>query len=217
MYAPPGQGKSFGARAFLKNYYQFEEDEFVKGFMIGGDGIADNNYMSSLGNALGVTDAVEGWIHALLLAMDEPIGCQPSILILDDFNSLGKEDVNRAFMKKLYGALAAKKNMYVVLMVSDKSLATDICTFNNGQRVRPLPNSYTGEPTSPIWNDMKWKREELVGAVKFAYPKDFPEPVANPKFDFVEDGMTPLQAILAGQEKTRKRKIPGSPKKKSSS
>ena len=215
MYAPPGQGKSFGARAFLKNYYQFDEDENVKGFMMSGDGIADEDYMSSLGNALGVKNEVEGWVHALLLAMDEPIGCQPSILILDDFNSLGKEDVNKAFVKKLYGALEGKKNMYVVLMVSDKSLASKICSINNGQRVRPLPHTYTGEPTSPEWNGMKWKREELIGAVKYAYPNDFPEPVPNPKFDFVVDGMTPLQAVLAAQGKTREVKIPGSPKKKS--
>jgi hypothetical protein len=79
MYAPPGQGKSFGARAFLKNFYQFDEDESVKGFMMSGDGIADNNYMSCLCNALGATDEMEGWIHALLLAMDEPRGRQPHL------------------------------------------------------------------------------------------------------------------------------------------
>jgi hypothetical protein len=50
-------------------------------------------------------DVVVGWIHALLLAMDLPNGRQPSILILDDFNSFGNENVNRAFIKKLYGVL----------------------------------------------------------------------------------------------------------------
>jgi hypothetical protein len=135
-------------------------------------------------------------------------------LILDDFNSFGKEEVNKAFVKNLYGVLGGIKNMYVVLMVSDKKVATEIFTFNNGQRVRPLPMTYTGEITAPNWNGMKWTREHLIFAVKYTYPNDFTEPPDNPTLDFVLNGMTPLEAILEAQGKTRQKKLPGSPKKK---
>jgi hypothetical protein len=111
MYAPAGQGKTFGARTFLKNFYEFDENEYLKGLMIGGDGIADENYMDSMGLALGADRELDGWIHAVLLAMDEPDEHQPSILILDDFNSLGREDVNKSFVKRLYQALAGEKHV----------------------------------------------------------------------------------------------------------
>jgi hypothetical protein len=34
--------------------------------------------------------------HALLLATDEPESLEPSLLILDGFNSLGQDDVNES-------------------------------------------------------------------------------------------------------------------------
>jgi hypothetical protein len=107
-------------------------------------------------------------------------------------------------------------NIYVVLMVSEKTLATDTCTFNNGQRVHPLPNTYNGKKTVPIWNDEKWSREELIGAVKYSYLEDdYPAGRLNdPTFDFVLDGMTPLlEVILEAQDRTRNKIIPGRPKK----
>lgn len=46
---------------------------------------------------------------------------------------------------------------------------------------------------------MKWKREELVGAVECDFPKECPELENDPKLDFIKDGMTPLQAMLGPQ------------------
>lgn len=71
----------------------------LRGFMLTGQSLA-SIYYQSLGCALKATD-VEGWIHALLLVLDEPKGQQPSILILDGLNSLGEDDRN--FVKEVYG------------------------------------------------------------------------------------------------------------------
>jgi hypothetical protein len=62
---------------------------------------------------------------------------------------------------------------------------------------------------------MKWTREELIAAVRFAFPNKFPQSNDDPMFDFIEDEMTPMTAILLAQSKTGKeRKVPKSPNRK---
>lgn len=95
MYAPPGQGKTFGARALLKNYYEFSQDEYIKGFMLTGQTL-DQDYMPQLCERIRAS-GVNGWMLALLLALNEPMTNRPSILILDGFNSLGQDNINLMF------------------------------------------------------------------------------------------------------------------------
>jgi hypothetical protein len=111
MYAPAGQGKTFGAQAFLKHFCSLGEEgegKNIQGFMITGQSL-DRNYISHLRKFVGTTEDLEGWIHALLLALDKPDGCQPSVLILDGMNSLGQENVNEDFINELYGLIEGKK------------------------------------------------------------------------------------------------------------
>jgi hypothetical protein len=212
MYAPAGQGKTFGARSILENFYAFqgEGDKCVKGFMLTGQAL-DKDYMSQLSAHLGAT-AVKGWVHALLLAMDAPENLEPSLLILDGFNSLGEDNVNEDFIKTLYGLMDAEKNMIVVISTQEESVANKLCSLNGGQRIAPLPGTYTGEEASPKWNGMKWSRDLLIEAVRYKYPKAFP---MNHDFDFIVGGMTPLQAkkaALLSLRCTGKREPLGSPK-----
>jgi hypothetical protein len=229
MYAKPGQGKTFGAKAFLSHFYRLydisteendvvsvgdpEAAENVHGFILSGQDL-DYNYCLHLRDAVGGKEGVDGWIHALLLAMDrQPRNtCQPSILILDGMNSLGEEAVNERFIKQLYGLINGKKNVYVVILTSDPTVATKICSWNGGQRIRPMPNTYIGEATDPKWSGMNWSREQLIEAVKYEYYDQFP---ANYEFTFIKEGMTPLEATMAADDHlpTRKRKAPDSPKK----
>ena len=211
MYAPPGQGKTFGGQAFLKHWYQFDEGKNVRGFMVTGQSL-DKNYMLHLRGVLKAKEEMEGWIHPLLLALDEPEGCQPSLLILDGFNSLGEDDVNEAFIKELYGLLEGEINVYVVIMSSNEAVASKMCSFNGGQRIQPLPNTYEGEKAAPKWNDMKWSREQLIEAIKYDCPGDFSN---DDKFEFITNTMTPLQATMEAKNSKRQKKLPGSPKKRS--
>jgi hypothetical protein len=132
--------------------------------------------------------------------LDEPKGRQPSILILDGFNSLGKDDVNKKFIKELYGLSEGKKNFYVVIMSPDEAVASKIFSYNDGQRIQPLPNTYAGEITAPEWNKMKWHRDQHIEAVKYTFTDDFSE---DHKFEFIADHMTPLQAIMKAHNSTQ--------------
>ena len=214
MYAPAGQGKTFGARSVLEHFYAFqgEGDKCVKGFMLTGQN-PNNDYVSQLSAHLGAT-AVKGWVHALLLAMDEPENLEPSLLILDGFNSLGEDNVNLNFVKTLYGLMNAKKNMIIVISTQEEVVANKLCSLNGGQRIAPLPGAFTGEETSPKWNGMQWSRDLLIEAVRYEFPGKFP---MNHNFDFIVGDMTPLEAIKAALLSLRRtgRGGPlGSPKKK---
>ena len=172
-----------------------------------------NDYMSQLGDQLGAT-GVHGWIHALLLAMDQPENLEPSLLILDGFNSLGEENVNERFIEHLFGLMNAQKNMIMVVSKSEEAVANQLCSLNDGQRVAPLPGSYTGKVTSPTWNGMNWSRDLLIEAVRFKFPGTFPQ---DANFDFITTGMTPLQAIQVAGLTSRSRKGLGSPRRRNAS
>jgi hypothetical protein len=89
LNAKSGQGKTFGVRNMLEIFYEFDPGppgEHIKGFMITGQDL-DDDYNASLRRMRGASE-VDGWMHALLLALEQPKGCQPGLLILDNFNSL---------------------------------------------------------------------------------------------------------------------------------
>jgi hypothetical protein len=216
MHAKSGQGKTFAARAMLQEFYEFpptnegEPAEHIKGLMITGQDL-DADYNSSLSEMLGARE-VNGWIHALLLALDQPRGKQPGLLILDSFNSLGNatEDgsfVNVKFIKRLYDLINGMKNLFVVVITQDEAVAAKLCSMNHGQRIAPVPTTYTGEPTMPQWKNMECSIEILIKVVRYWYD-DFPE---NHEFRFITDGMTPLAATQEARYFLRTPKTPGSP------
>ena len=228
LYAPPGQGKTFGARAILEFFHGFESagcsdqeaDESVpdgkhlKGFMLTGSDL-DDDYMASLAQNIGSRN-VPGWVNALLLALDEPEGDPASLLILDGFNSTGNDGVNLKFIKRLYGLMDERKqtgtqNTVVLVTTHNQDVANKLCELNCGQRVAPLQNSYTGEAASPVWNDMKWSRDKLIEAIRYKYPGKFE---ADEKFDNILQGMTPLRAVKIADQMLRPAMKLSSPKRK---
>jgi ABC-type uncharacterized transport system ATPase subunit len=70
--------------------------------------------------------------------MDESDGREPSLLVLDGFNSLGTDIVNVSFIKQLYGVINGKKNLFVVAMMQNEDVANRLCSLNQGQRIAPL-------------------------------------------------------------------------------
>lgn len=215
MYAKSGQGKTFAGRSMLEEFYEFstsqgEPAEYIKGLMITGEDL-DADYNASLCDILGGRE-VNGWIHALLLALDQPRRKQPGLLILDSFNSLGNatEDgnyMNVKFIKRLYNLINGMKNLFVVVITQEKTVADKLCSMNNGQRIAPVPTTYTGEPTSPQWKSMKCSREILIEVVRYWYPTDFAE---DHTFAFITDGMTPLAAVQTARYFLR---TPGNPRR----
>ena len=218
LYDKPGQGKTVAGRALLQNFYAFpsdgkEQDSFLKGFMVTGQ-MMDEDYMSMLAEKVGAT-GVKGWIHALLLAMDQPLTHQPSILILDGFNSMGKDQANLQFIKWLYGLINGKMNLFVVVATQNKQVADALCELNGGQRIAPIPGSYAGDDKiSPHWKEEKWSRSLLIEAIRYQFNDN--ESAENfgddCMFEFISNDMTPLQATMAAARSLRWKRAPGIPK-----
>jgi hypothetical protein len=143
--------------------------------------------------------------------MYEPENLEPSLLILDGFNSLGQDDVNKKIIKQLYGLMNADKRMIVVVITQEDAVANTLCSLNGGARVAPLLGTYVGKETSPTWNGMRWTRDLLIEAVRYEFPGKF---LQDDEADFIVDGMTPLLAVKAAGLKTRTGIGPRSPRKK---
>jgi hypothetical protein len=103
-----------------------------------------DDVMGNLCRLLGA-DSVEGWIHAMLLAMDEPPHEHPSILILDGFNSVGKDDGNLNFIQGLYQRMNGQMNIFIVVVTQKPEIASRLLALNGGERVSPCPGCYTGD------------------------------------------------------------------------
>ena len=137
----------------------------------GDDKIMEQNYVSKLLGQLKIGETTQGWLHALLHALDVPRGELPSILILDDFDSA--TDMNLDFLRSLYSemnVLNAKKNIFIFVMTANKQVANQICSLNGGVRIQPLPGYGTGSKTSPTWNEEEWPRDLLIQAICNEYP-----------------------------------------------
>ena len=208
MYDKAGMGKTAAGIALLKSFFVLEKaKQNVKGIMITGDGM-ERDYASKMTSELGVNN-VNGWLHALLLALDQPKNQHPSILLLDAFNDLGEDNLNKDFIKFLYtqmNRLNAKKNIFVVVMTQEEKVANELCQANGGQRIQPLPGYFTGDKQSPIWNNTPWTRGLLMGAIRYENPGEFEE---DEQCTFIEEGMTPLEASQRAIQELRRRNVTG--------
>lgn len=192
MYTPAGQGKTTAARALLKTFYPLGTAD-LRGIMVSGNAM-DGNYYDKFATLLDVGN-VQGWVLALLLALDPGEDKAPSILIFDGFNSAGGDgEINIQFIKYLYDAISEMEaNIFVVVCSSNKDLATKLCGVNGGMRVRPLPDCFSGETTKPEWSDSQWSIDQLKDLAKKMQPGKFED---DKKLDFIELGMTPLTVKL---------------------
>lgn len=161
----------------------------------------DDDYMASLAQNLGARSVP---CYALLLAL----------VILDGLNSIRSGGVNLKFSKRLYGLVDERKqtgtqNTFVLVTTHNKDVANKLCELSCGQRVAPLPNSYTGEATLPVWNEIEWTRDQLADAIRYKYPRQF---AASETFDSVLEGMTPLRAVKVADQILRPAMKLSSPK-----
>jgi hypothetical protein len=120
LYKKRGNGKSHAGRALLQEFYQFSDDT-LKGIMLTGD-MLQNDIPGAICEKL-EANSVDGWIHVLLLAMEALAEERPSVLIIDSFNSVGTEDVNIKFIQALYSGMNAEKNIFVIVLTQEKTVA----------------------------------------------------------------------------------------------
>ena len=222
LYDKPGTGKSSAGMAVLKHFNTFPmTKEKIKGLMFSTD-TTDELYVDSMAKLLEASK-VEGWLNALLLAMDQPFEETHSLLILDGFNSLGPDRKNIDFIKRLYdimNPMVNKMNIAVVVMTKNEEVANELCGCNGGVRVQPINGFYTGtNKIKPAWKNSYWSRTLLIDALKYEFHCRIGDKSEDDEFfGFVEDGMTPMaaskttkKALKAAAKKSEK---PSSPKKR---
>ena len=120
-----------------------------------------------------------------------------SIMVFDDFNSVGEDDIK--FMKSLYPIVEAKGVLLFVL-VRDEHTANQLLRLNNWGRIFPLPaicedvSGVGGKEKIPQWKLIQWTQaqlEEVVRAKMGEIPTNMPE---------IPDGSNPLDILARARE-----------------
>jgi hypothetical protein len=216
MHAPPSSGKTIGGREYLQGYLSaFEGVDTTlgkaHGIMFTGTGY-DMDYFDYMSARLGAGEFRQ-WIYALVAALSpDPTSprCFPSILILDDFNEPGNNDMNVAFIKKLMKTVT-DRGFYTLILTQNPVFGTYLCSLNGGQKIQPLPGTFTGEKTNPVWNDFAWSRQELTKLVDKQHGNAFDgEKDADGCYSWIELGETPMDVKGKADVRLAPR---GSPKK----
>jgi hypothetical protein len=211
LYAPASSGKSTAAKNFLKAFCPTRNSRPPNGLMI--SGLAPNDdYFAHMASKLGATGTAR-WFSALVQALqpDARNDGLPSILILDEFNSAGKDEINIALARMIYKS-AVDKRFYVVFITQNKDVANELCNLNNRQKIGPLPLACTNFDASPdesvAWADMSWGRNLLTKFLREKYGTKFPQlfdgVAPEDPLPWITDDMTPHSALWAVQERTNK-------------
>jgi hypothetical protein len=201
FHAPASTGKSAAARFFMKTILPALPDA-PHGLMIGG--LAPNdNYVSYMASLLGATDS-KGWAQALIQALvPDPKDSQrrKSILILDEFNSPGPDDINLSFARTLYKAFA-DSNVYLVFLSQSEQFADRLSDLNNRSKITALPTAVMNPdaeiPTKFQWKRMEWSRDLLTKYLEHLddgkNPAIFENKDEHGAVDWIDVPMTPHKA-----------------------
>ena len=200
VYAPPNQGKTHSARAFLEEYLPLFEGQggekipATQGIMI--TGTPGTNYLSYMAERLGATSC-KTWMFSLIAALcPDPRSAdrQPSVLILDALDSWN--DINELFVKKLFMA-SKNKGFYTVILTQNKEWASHMSAMNNGAKILSHPSARSGgTPREPVWNDLVWTKELLSTMITMRYPDKAPGWTGDDGLiRWIENGWTPQDCI----------------------
>jgi hypothetical protein len=216
LHDEPGSGKSMAGISVLRDFYSLPGDNTeLQGLMVSTKR-STGLYVEILAGLLGAS-SVEGWLHVLLLALDEPRNRLPFLLILDDFD-LDIGGNNLQFIEYLYKSLnpprGRKKNIMVVVMTQNPKAANSLCKLNGGRRVRPIDGFYDAREndfvekiltgvfkirkpehilTHPTWKGSVWTKDLLKEVLQYHLSESEFSSFGN--FDFVKEGMAPFLVI----------------------
>jgi hypothetical protein len=161
-----------------------------------------SDIVPSLQRILKTTVDGPGIVEALVSALGisgagENMG--PSLLFLDEVNiaSLkeGEGFANAEFVHDLFLSIAHEGNIVCVILTSKPEVA-DLLLALNGGKIRPFPG-FTREEWNPVsanatgWTDIDWTVQQLQGLLAW----EFAKVIDTIDTDFLEDGMTPGDAV----------------------
>ena len=199
FYAPPSSGKTAAARAFM--HVSIPGEKLVldpakrpKALMLTGTMANESGWYFE---HIGITfeSGTTPWFGPLIAALSQTeqeveAGRKPSVLILDDFEVLGPENINITNMRKLCHDLAMlreydenKYEMFIVVITQSKEVANELCRINNWKKISLMPGSFVPPILSctenaqtplpdPDWTGLPWERQQLENMVVKRFKPD---------------------------------------------
>lgn len=211
FFAPPSAGKTTAARAMLKWLLeQFDGDVKPRALMISGP-VVQKAYFNHMTAALGA-DPGTAWFWSLCAALkadpSKPARLK-SLLILDDFDTMGADNCNIEFMKAFGKTLYDKQDQdnsyefFVVVMTQKEEVANELCRINNWKKIVPMPGAY--EPPQaglnlvplpdPAWTGMPWTKAQLVDLLKGRFANPVFSQFSEERINEISDGDNPTLVI----------------------
>ena len=120
-------------------------------------GVAPNDdYFAHMSSLLGASGST-GWARALIQALGPDLQEKrlTSILVLDEYNSPGSNDLNISFARMLYKAFV-DQNVYLVFLTQNERVASTLCDLNLRSKITALPTA-VHNPDAPLSVDFSWK------------------------------------------------------------
>jgi hypothetical protein len=227
LYAPQSNGKTTAARAFMTfSLKRLSPAERPYALMLRGSADA-KTYFGHMG--AGFKAGGTPWFAALIAALSRSpdeinAGKRASILILDDFDDCGPDDVNIKNMRRfchdlndLQQAHGKRLEMHVMILTQNRDVGNKLCRINNWKKVGPMPGSYSEPPPEerdaavlpdPDWTDMPWSKDELLSVVKKAFTQ---AELKDVSLDFIETGANPgrVKKLIEGKIEVKRSEADG--------
>eukprot|EP00854_Cymbomonas_tetramitiformis_P014722 gene14722-17397_t len=206
VFAEPSIGKTTAFHCLTTNYFSrvYPNAENTKSLMITKySGALDGPYLTHIAKTLGIKQEKDV-IACLLAAMKTDAPALPSILVLDELNDPGKDDLNILLVSVLMRAIAVDQlgiSLYVV--TQKKEVAEKLLALNCWSKIGPLEGLTTPKrseikkaadiPEGASWISPVWTAEELSRVVSNNFPTATTS--EDGSFPWIEVGMVPRKVL----------------------
>lgn len=205
VYAPPSIGKTLACKVMVE---KVAANFQARALMFTG-AAKSASYLTHMANLLNI-DNEEDVLAAVVSGM-RTIPPEPaSILILDEFNSVGADNCNIMLADEMMRCIYQKHHgIHLILVTQDKEVANHLCVLNSWQKIGPMNGLTTPTrhavrnkdeqmPTEDglLWNENKleWSLENLTKYIDSHFPKhQFPKNNEG-VIKWIRKGMTPTEA-----------------------
>lgn len=193
LCAPPSVGKTTGAAYFLEHAMPMID---ATGIMISGTA---RNYHEHMARMLECDPEDTTWAASLVAAMMPEVGspaeASPPLLLLDEFNWPGYDNLNILFID-IFMRLVVDKKFICIILTQNYEVASMLCGLNDNQKIGPLPTAITKPwvlKEKVPWVSGEWEVSELIKLIRCRFPGKFG---AEEDVAWIKKGMTPMDAIV---------------------
>lgn len=191
FFTDRNMGKSAALRLFSTKTMKKRQHRSI---YVSGLGAA-KTYFENVALNLNV-DYNSNWAKCLVAAMTRAPGEKDPLLIFDEFNALGENEVNLNAMD-MFMRECVDKHFYLIIVTSSEKIANRLIELNDWGKIKPLQAVHDGnilaygpKPSPPNWKTIHWTVDQLKGVITKHNPRqDFGS------FDFLREGMNPFEAL----------------------